>query len=382
MTGFKPTIQIKESKSTNRIYNSVTLVYADVEMRITVINETPKLLIADRTQPSPALKKGVPDALVIAENGLNDNDYQIKEQAIILSIPFLQVLDEFAGSLMVPNGLPAFALLKLKPPYQYFSIDAGPANGSSYLLITGAPEVSFDENCTCRADAVTRHETRHPDGADLNGTTLTYPGPSEVSNMNDPDAVFYVPKLSIDNFSNSILNPAITAGDEGQFLLFKWYWNIAANIDLSKTKIDFDPANFQIVINSAHHIFGNAGIALKIACIYQNILGADFNGNIEPSVLKLSLAMDSGNNVMLYGEYSFSVHVDLNFLVGLDLLLNPILDSILENLAKNKYEFRLRLFNNKFLDLNQFKPMPKYGWRISKDFKQTSFCIGINENRG
>jgi len=74
--------------------------------------------------------------------------------------------------------------------------------------------------------------------------------------------------------------------------------------------------------------------------------------------------------------------VDLNFLVGLDLLLNPILDSILNNLIKDKYEFTLKSFNNTFLNLNKFQPSPKQGWRISKDFKTDSFCLGLLENDG
>jgi|GEM_PF-5615356 hypothetical protein len=72
----------------------------------------------------------------------------------------------------------------------------------------------------------------------------------------------------------------------------------------------------------------------------------------------------------------------MSFIFGLDLLLNPILDSILDNLVKDKYEARLKLFNNTFLDLNKFKPSAKYGWRMSKHFLPQSFCIGISDNEG
>ncbi len=383
MKGFTPVILIKEAGGAFRNYNTVRLEFADINVEIKIINGIPKYLIKDRNTappPPPTIIKGTPDQQVITDNGMTAAEYAVKEQAIIFLLPYLELLDEFTDSVEVPNALPAMSLLKLKPPYKYFNIEDTSAAKVHYIVITGTPELSFDEHCDCKTSSIQRIESRRPNGADINGTTLTYPGPTEIQNMENPAALFYIPKVSIDLLSDSIMKPAVTANDDGHFLLFKWYWNIAANI--KRLNIQFDPATMKIVIDSAHDIFGNAGVALKVGCVYQRIIGADFDGDIDPSRLELQLSLDNGNNVMLHGTYSFKLDVDLNFLVGLDLLLNPILDSILDNLIKDKYEFRLNLFNNNFLNLNKFKPSPRYGWRMSKDFKTQSFCIGVMENDG
>lgn len=382
MRGFKPVILIKESQGSFRNYNTIGLEFSDINIEIKVLNGIPKFLVKDRNTPPPPpnLIIGAPSQQVITENHMTIPEYTVKEQAILLLLPYLELLDNFTDSVEVPNALPAMSLFKLQPPFKYFHIEDPISSTGNYIVITGMPETIFDENCDCRMSSVDRREIRTPNGVDINGDTLTYPGPSDILEMDNPSAIFYIPKISINLFSDSILKPAVTANDEGSFMLFKWYWNIAANIrDLN---IQIDPPNMQIVIDSAHDIFGNAGVALKVGCIYQRIIGADFNGNIEPSQLKIQISLDNGNNVMLHCTYSFKIDVDLNFLFGLDLLLNPILDSILDNLCKDKYEARIKLFNNNFLNLNKIKPSPKFGWRMAKDFTSQSFCIGIMADAG
>jgi hypothetical protein len=380
ITGFSPTLFIREPEPKGRDYNKIIINYDDIPIAIEIINKIPKLTVIDLNSISaPSLTKGKPNDIVITDN-MPLVDYAVKEQAILFQAVYLEILDNFVDSISVPNVLPAMTLFRLQPPYKCYFLAAQTQFLDEYIVITGTPEIHLDENCECRTSSVVRTETRKPNGADINSSTLVYPGPPDVVNMSNPSAIFYIPKTTFNIFSDSILKPAITAGDEGRFLLFKWYWNIAVNVE--KLNLTIDVANQEIVIDSAHTIFGNAGVALKVACIYQRIIGADFTGRIDPSRLKMKLALDNGNNVMLFCTYDFKLDVDLNFLIGLDLLLNPILDSILDNMANGKYEFRLKLFNNNFLDLNKIRIKPKFGWRMAKDFDNQSLCIGVEANNG
>ncbi len=126
-----------------------------------------------------------------------------------------------------------------------------------------------------------------------NSADSSYPPHPEVGRSETGDLFIHLPVVFMEHRFDGVIKPSVTFSDEGGSFIHWHYEAAVAPANAGDVRVSLEkiwPTEFKVSIML--NCFGSAGAGVKIACVYFEALGAEFQGNIRPFEVTFQINFD------------------------------------------------------------------------------------------
>lgn len=405
LKNFSPAIVYREPGKNPRPYNTITIKFAPVRLKLSQdLYQAGKLRFylttGDPTSndyPKFTYSAGTPDATVLKDNQIDPKDYNTAEAAIRVSTAPIDIINSFVASLPILGIVEAMRQFGIGDPMQFYF-------DGDLVIVHGPSNVSAISPCGPGAGTKVTSAIQSP--------TLTPPNPTNNSNgfsmtfkhavdpidkfgasQYPPFGYFYPLEWSFKDFGIGVVSPGVSASDSGDVALFHWEYHASARPKPNSinVKIAIDPGThlpeLQIRLDCPFDVGGVAGVSMKVGCVTVPLLSTSILGHVDPSEFTLRFALaNTGNGPALIVTASYDCSVDISFYGPpmIDVLLNVFMASFGNHLIANGLHNMVSSLNFPLVDLSGLGYLPANqarSWRLGQSFHTNSMLFGLEQGR-
>jgi hypothetical protein len=179
------------------------------------------------------------------------------------------------------------------------------------VMMTGRAEWTFD--CP-RRSAAAPTESLRPTALLADGPLpgeQDYPPFPKFEQVDHGDLFIHLPTTFMKHRFDNVAKPSITFSDEGTVAIIEWHYEASVAPKPGGTlQISLVPPLFptQFLVSLPLQVFGSAGAGVEILCVRYDIVGARFNGEVDPFQAQFIIGLDAAREDLYFESKLGSVN--------------------------------------------------------------------------
>ena len=312
------------------------------------------------------------------------DDWQVNEKAYLL-LAKDAMGTTFIETLKMPDILGTIKAFSFTGP-----IDI--ACTSEIVMLTGRADWNFD--CPRRpAAGPTESEkltarSREGDGG-LPGEN-EYPPFPPVEKVENGDLFIHLPTTFMQHRFDNVVKPSITFSDEGTVAIIEWHYEASVapkpGGTLQITLVSLWPTEFKVSLPL--QVFGSAGAGVEILCVRYDIVGARFNGKVDPFEALFKIGLDSVREDLYFesklgrvNPTNFDFDLSSPFGFPIDQIASLILSAAAAEVAAGQSGRMLNVTRFSLADFGLFSKFGKIFPNLAAAAEKQSTTFGVSFDR-